>query len=1168
MIEPESLLAHADFVRALTRRLVEDETRADDVVQEVWLSALQNPPRAARALRSWLAAVIRNAVINSRRDDERRIRREHAAARWEGVDSTARIVEWESNRRRVVEAVLDLDAPYRTVIVLRYYDDLPPRDIATRLELPVETVKTRLKRALAMVRSRLDQEFARESRSWCLVLASLAGLEKGTAAAATSSILPGVIAMSSKTTAGLAAVLLLGSIVAYLVLNIDRNGDRFPPTTTPTDQMEASHEPADSPVDQPSSEEQADLSNRPADSIRGSIAKVASRAMTVYGCVKNEAGHPLEGVVINETWSEVSRFFGSFQETPWNDTGHRTGADGRFELYVPLDRLPLTSLGFQHPEYAALCVPLISAVTDYSNRFYLNEVRLVAAPHNLEHHIQIAGMVTDVNGDPVAGCAVCAPGVPWDTGAEAARTRVITDEGGRFRLSLSKKESVRVTAYVEEIGTGWSRYVVPGRDLDLPEVTIVLERGLPIAGRLSRSDGSPGAGTRLYVEGEIQGFGVRKVTVCDEQGRFCFPCLPITAYRVETVPLGLSANEPIGDDVRYMVLSDAVYPGTESLHLHLPQGSQIVVYLSDHEGKPLEREPELGFIQYLELEPGHTDYHDYSWAGELTSPAPGTFVLDDVQHGTYGMFVKVAGFERERLQIEVPEAPDLSEIYLDLHPVRSISGYVFKSDGTPARGFAVQAEKYHTPASLRLDHSVSFNEHGVRTRYHSWMSQVVVIDETGFFCIEEVAAGENLLCCLLEGREVYRQRSVIVTDEAPHAEVSITLPVLSGSIEGVVRDSTGKPLDGALVLAWNGDQLLNAARSDARGRYGFFNMPDGSYVVDARCLAAAALRVRSSPITQPTRDRPEDLEAMGAFNAVIRQGDTCRLDLTIADPWNSQIAGQVRSGSGRLPAGFNVSLRSILDPNDQSTSRYPSMADLFRPMRHNRDSRYAHFRFENLPAARYKVNVSWNVEAGESKRREIESDPIFLQPSSTHTLDVHIALASLQGAVFDRATGEPITGARVILSQRTNGDEIELDVDDHGRFEGVDLPAGDYRLVVYHPGYAIFIDSLIDLPENAHIRDLECDLEVGCSAAGWLRLADGASLDEHWRIVPVIDPIGACRYGGADIATDGSFLLQSLPQGPLTLYVYHRRKRVLETSVTLPLPVEKTLVIEVAVPPN
>ena len=94
MIEnPESLLAHADFVRALARQLVLDENRVDDVVQATWLTALQNPPRAAEAMRSWLAKVVRSIVYTMGREEERRNRREKKVAIGEAGKRAAGVLE-------------------------------------------------------------------------------------------------------------------------------------------------------------------------------------------------------------------------------------------------------------------------------------------------------------------------------------------------------------------------------------------------------------------------------------------------------------------------------------------------------------------------------------------------------------------------------------------------------------------------------------------------------------------------------------------------------------------------------------------------------------------------------------------------------------------------------------------------------------------------------------------------------------------------------------------------------------------------------------------------------------------------------------------------------------------------------------------------------------------
>ncbi|MEQ8765210.1 MAG: sigma-70 family RNA polymerase sigma factor, partial [Planctomycetota bacterium] len=175
-LDPELLLEHGPFIRALARQLLNDHLRAEDAVQETWLTGLRRPPEDRHALRAWLARVVRNRAIQMRRADRRRDRREASVARSPDVPSPEEILEREALRRRIVEAVMTLEEPYRSTVLLRFFDELPPRLIAKRLSLPVETVKTRLWRATEMLRSRLHDD--RPSSHRRAGLAALAGLDR------------------------------------------------------------------------------------------------------------------------------------------------------------------------------------------------------------------------------------------------------------------------------------------------------------------------------------------------------------------------------------------------------------------------------------------------------------------------------------------------------------------------------------------------------------------------------------------------------------------------------------------------------------------------------------------------------------------------------------------------------------------------------------------------------------------------------------------------------------------------------------------------------------------------------------------------------------------------------------------------------------------------------
>ncbi|GEM_PF-3124193 len=153
----ETILADDRFVRGLARRLVRDGASADDVAQTAYVEALERRPDSSSP-RGRIATVVRHVASNLRRGEDRRARHERAAARSEEHVPESALIEREEVRRKLVAAVLRLGPPRSTVVILRYFEDLPPRVIATRLDMPVGTVRTHLKRAHFELRARLGTD--------------------------------------------------------------------------------------------------------------------------------------------------------------------------------------------------------------------------------------------------------------------------------------------------------------------------------------------------------------------------------------------------------------------------------------------------------------------------------------------------------------------------------------------------------------------------------------------------------------------------------------------------------------------------------------------------------------------------------------------------------------------------------------------------------------------------------------------------------------------------------------------------------------------------------------------------------------------------------------------------------------------------------------------------
>ncbi len=219
-LPPEAFARHAAALRALARTLLRDPADVEDVVQETWIAALESPPAKLEALGGWLATVLRRRASNRRRSVERRARHESLAQRPATFDPRE-TEQREATLQAVVAALGALDEPLKQVVLLRYFENLPPREIALRLGVEPRVVYDRLQRAHVRLRWKLEREFG-SARALNLALGALCGDEAGQAAAE-----PG--ARASAEPAWPAAPLAIGAAAALsltLLLVALRQGSR------------------------------------------------------------------------------------------------------------------------------------------------------------------------------------------------------------------------------------------------------------------------------------------------------------------------------------------------------------------------------------------------------------------------------------------------------------------------------------------------------------------------------------------------------------------------------------------------------------------------------------------------------------------------------------------------------------------------------------------------------------------------------------------------------------------------------------------------------------------------------------------------------------------------------------------------------------------------------
>ncbi len=169
------LLEQSSWLRALARRLVADPDRADDLVQDTWVRALEARPRTDLPVRGWVATVLRNGAARTLRRDADRAHREQVAARDGATPSAHEVVERASLHRDVVQAVLALEEPYRTAILLRFFEQRSYAEIARQTGTTKATVNSRITRGLERLRRRLDGAYGGDRRAWVVALGPLCG---------------------------------------------------------------------------------------------------------------------------------------------------------------------------------------------------------------------------------------------------------------------------------------------------------------------------------------------------------------------------------------------------------------------------------------------------------------------------------------------------------------------------------------------------------------------------------------------------------------------------------------------------------------------------------------------------------------------------------------------------------------------------------------------------------------------------------------------------------------------------------------------------------------------------------------------------------------------------------------------------------------------------------
>ena len=149
----ELIQEHQAMVFSLAYHFFHDRSRAEEIAQDVFLqlfrslSGLESPSHVLH----WLRQVTTRRCI----DQVRRVR-----LRAVSLDDAGDLAHTERHAdpllgKRMRELIASLPPKQRTIVTLRYQEDLDPSEICRIVGLPVNTVKSHLHRALLSLRKQL-----------------------------------------------------------------------------------------------------------------------------------------------------------------------------------------------------------------------------------------------------------------------------------------------------------------------------------------------------------------------------------------------------------------------------------------------------------------------------------------------------------------------------------------------------------------------------------------------------------------------------------------------------------------------------------------------------------------------------------------------------------------------------------------------------------------------------------------------------------------------------------------------------------------------------------------------------------------------------------------------------------------------------------------------------
>ena len=152
----KTILEHQRMLYRIAFTIIKDEQLALDAVQETIVKAYSqiHQLRQPEYIKTWLVRICMNEANGLCRKQITQRQRQTELQAYQGVTEDASPTEYSD----LFQAVMALEPKLRTVIVLRFFEELKFDEIAAMTQTNVNTIKSQVYKGLDLLKAQLKQE--------------------------------------------------------------------------------------------------------------------------------------------------------------------------------------------------------------------------------------------------------------------------------------------------------------------------------------------------------------------------------------------------------------------------------------------------------------------------------------------------------------------------------------------------------------------------------------------------------------------------------------------------------------------------------------------------------------------------------------------------------------------------------------------------------------------------------------------------------------------------------------------------------------------------------------------------------------------------------------------------------------------------------------------------